>query len=479
MKKKTAAVACGTVFVVLAGAGALWWFVSGKEAGNETIVYVNTIEQMFGLSGGNGLQNRFAGVVEAKGTHKVEKDYEKTVKEILVEEGQEVSVGTPLFTYDTDQMQEKLEQAKLDMERMQAELTAMKDSISKLEAEKSKAPAEQQASLTLDLQQAQLDLKKKEFEEISKKKEIERLEADMTNTTVVSEISGVVKSIQKDGSQNNGYGNEDSAFITILETGTFRVKGSINEQNMNSLTEGDRVVVFSRLDSSQTWTGTVSKIDREKAQSNNNYYGGYGEGDTRSSSYPFYIELDNADGLMIGQHVYLQPDSGMTTEKEGLWLPEYFISDTGSTAYVWADNGNDRLEKRYIKLGAYDEYLMEYEIRDGLTAMDAITFPEEGLEEGMKTVRSEDGRLGKEDPDEDPDEDHSDIPDGDYDYSDIPDDEMVIPDYDYDYSDIPDDEMVNPDGNYDYSNIPDGEGPVGRNLPGDGEAAGTESEVGA
>lgn len=31
---------------------------------------------------------------------------------------------------------------------------------------------------------------------------------------------------------------------------------------------------------------------------------------TTSTSYPFYVELDSSDGLMLGQHVYIERDTG-------------------------------------------------------------------------------------------------------------------------------------------------------------------------
>ena len=49
-------------------------------------------------------------------------------------------------------------------------------------------------------------------------------------------------------------------------------------------------------------------------------------------------------------------------------------------------------------LGQHDESLMQYEIADGLEKEDLITFPEEGLEEGMKTKKSADGRMGQSNP---------------------------------------------------------------------------------
>lgn len=422
MKKKTIAVVCAVLAVILAGTGILWF--AFRQKGNkesESVVYVNTIARLTGVTGGNGLQNRFAGVVESKNTWKVEKNTEKTVKEIYVETGQQVQKGTPLFSYDTDQFQSKLDQSKLDLERMQNELSSMKDNIAQLQKDKKSAPKEQQANITLEIQQAELDMKKKEYDIKSKQSEIDGLETDIVNATVVSEISGVVKTINKDDTGSGiSYGASDNSFITVLETGTFQVKGTVNEQNMSTISQGTRVIVHSRADSEKTWGGTVSKIDLENAQTSGNSYGMSSDSgsQTQSSNYPFYVDLDTADGLMLGQHVYIEPDNGQSEQpKTGLWLPEYFINDVDKDPYVWADNGKEKLEKRPVKLGAYDEASMEYEIKDGLSREDAITFPEEGITEGMKTVISSDGMMGQSNPqggeaEEMPAEDGAMSPDG-------------------------------------------------------------------
>ena len=147
-----------------------------------------------------------------------------------------------------------------------------------------------------------------------------------------------------------------------------------------------------------------------------------------SSRYPFYVTLENADGLMLGQHVLIELDNGQMEEKEGVWLYSSYIvmedgetaagmedlmegtestfedlaestetygmedltegTETGTTqnAFVWADNGNGRLEKRAVTLGAYDADLDEYEILSGLTEDDLIAWPMEGLYEGIITV---------------------------------------------------------------------------------------------
>lgn len=403
MKKKTIAVICAVAVLAAAGGGAAWYFLGNGTGGNdENVVYVNTVASLMNIGVGNGMENRYAGVVEAQNAWKVEKNAEKTVKEVLVEVGQEVSVGTPLFVYDTEKFTSDLEQANLDLERINNEISSMNTNIAQLYKDKKSAAKDQQASLTLEIQEAELELKRKEYEGKAKQSEIEKLKENITNSTVISEIAGVVKSINTDDGSSGGYydDNSDNSFITVLAEGDFQVKGKINEQNMydGSIMEGTRVVVHSRVNEDQVWTGTVSKIDLDNSESNNNNYY-YSDSMSQSSSYPFYVELDYTTGLMLGQHVYIEPDVGQQEEKTGVWLSEYFINDLDTDPYVWTDNGNGKLEKRSVTLGEYDENMMEYQITDGLTVEDAITFPEDGLEPGMKTVVSTDGMMGQSNPD--------------------------------------------------------------------------------
>lgn len=403
MKKKIIAIVCAVAVLAAAGGGAAWHFLGNSTKEDDNVVYVNTVKALTNLGTGNGMENRYAGVVESENTWKVEKNSEKTVKEVYVEVGQEVQVGTPLFSYDTEKFQSDLEQAQLDLERINNELSSMNTNIDQLYKDKKQASKDQQASITLEIQEAELDLKKKEYEGKSKQAEIDKLNDNITNATVISEIAGVVKSINNDDSSAGAYSgdNSDNSFLTVLATGDFRVKGQINEQNMSdgSITEGSQVIVHSRVDENQTWTGTVTKIDRENARTgSNNVYSSSGDSMTQSSNYPFYVQLDGTNGLMLGQHVYVEPDIGQQEVKTGIWLSDYFINDVDSNPYVWADDGNGKLEKRSVTLGTHDENMMEYQITDGLKEEDAITFPEDGLEEGMKTVVSTDGSLGQSNP---------------------------------------------------------------------------------
>lgn len=407
MSKKKGFIIAGCVVAAAAVIGGIGWFLFGRDKGSkvENVVYVSSVEKLMSLGSGNGLVNRFAGVVEAQDTWSVQQNSEKTVKDILVEVGQEVRVGQALFTYDVDKYQTDLEQAQLDLERLNNELSSMNDNIAQLQKDLKAAAADAKNAIRLQIQEAQLQYKQKEYEIRSKQVEIDKLNKNISEAAVTSEIDGVVKTINSGSSSPDMY-STDTSFMTILATGDFRVKGQINEMNMGSIMEGVPVIVHSRVDPEKNWKGTVSKIDRENASTGNNntmYYGMGGASEasaTTSSNYPFYVTLESSQDLMLGQHVYIEPDNGQeeAVKKVGVWLQSYFINDLDSNPYVWADNGKGKLEKREVILGQQDEAMDMYEIADGLTKEDSITFPEEGLEEGMKTEVSAEGMMGQSNP---------------------------------------------------------------------------------
>ena len=177
--------------------------------------------------------------------------------------------------------------------------------------------------------------------------------------------------------------------MTILSNNEYRIKGTINEQNMYAISTGQEILVHSRIDESITWRGTVTEVDTENPVSNqNNMYSSGSDTNTSSSSYNFYVELADEAVLMLGQHVFMEPDLGQTETKEGLWLPAYYLVIDGNDAYVWVCGKNDKLEKRQITTGEHDEEMDEYEITSGLTLEDSIAFPEDTLTEGMPCVNA-------------------------------------------------------------------------------------------
>ena len=187
---------------------------------------------------------------------------------------------------------------------------------------------------------------------------------------------------------------EKQSFMSILSTGKYRIKGKISEQNIGELQPGMDVTVRARNDQEEIWKGSVDVIDTEKPESSsqNGMYSG-SDSSMQATKYPFYITLETSDGLMLGQHVYIEPGTGVNTEGIRLMSP-YILDADGENPYVWLANEKGRLEKRSVKLGAYDEEQDIWEITNGLKETDYIVWPDEECKEGASVLKNETMQTG-------------------------------------------------------------------------------------
>ena len=88
------------------------------------------------------------------------------------------------------------------------------------------------------------------------------------------------------------------------------------------------------------------------------------------------------DELLLGQHVYIEPAGGQE-EHTGLNLyGAYILGSEEEGYYVWAASGSDKIEKRSVTVGTYDEFTGSYEILDGLSGTDRIAYPDGTVQEG-------------------------------------------------------------------------------------------------
>ena len=365
MKKLAILLALVMLFTALAGCGA--------DKGEASVQQVSMICGM----GSAGLTDRFAGMVTPQGETTIKTNDGATVDQIKVKVGDEVIVGQPLFTYD-------MAQTKLDLERGQLELEKLKNTLVSYQEQKKMIVGGDESSL-LDVREVDVLILQAQYDISVKEKEIEKLANTVKNVTVTSPVAGVVQTINENGAFDD-FGNP-LPFMTIVETGGYRIKGYINENNAGSLSEGMDVLLRSRVDE-KVWHGTVSEIDWNNPTQNSNNYGYMDEDTAMSSKYPFYVALQDSNGLLLGQHVYIEPDYGQDAidDANTIHMPSWYICDAEGNPYVWAQGNNGKLEKRNVTLGEYDEMMDTYVIESGLTADDYIAFPDETLVAGMTCV---------------------------------------------------------------------------------------------
>ena len=384
------------VFAVLLALGLVF---SLAACGNDgTAVYVQSVKELAGF-GGIAPGDRFAGIVVSENVAQIQKDTDKTVAELLVREGDDVKEGDVLFSYDMDELQLQLDKLKLEKEQLVASIENYKEQIKDLEAARNRVSEANKLEYTVQIQSTQVDLKEAELNLKGKEAEIVRAKGILENVEVTAPVTGRVQSINEGGTDN--YGNP-VPYITIQQAGSYRVKGMLGELQRGGIMEGSRLKIVSRTDESKFWMGTVTLVDYENPSQGSQYdmyYGMAADEMTSASKYPFYVELEDTDGLILGQHVYLEvfAEEGDTA---GISVGSAFICyDEDGSTYVWAENNRGKLEKRIVLLGEYNPMTDTMEILGGLTEEDFIAFPDPELcTEGAPTTRSviaEEGAEGE------------------------------------------------------------------------------------
>lgn len=387
MKKKYLIAAC-TAAVVCA-AILLGWQYFGGSTDDGTGVYVQPVADLNMATA--PAMTRFAGVVESQESVNVDPQSGKKVAKLLVKEGDTVTEGQDLFRYDTDAIKLDIQQTELDIEMSQQTIAGIKEDIDALSDSALGDTAESQLAAA-QIREMEVKIAEEEYAQKQKNNELARLQASLKDDTVKAPISGTVRAINEDVAEGNGgydmNGNEQH-YIVLTASGDFRIKGTVSEQYIMDLYEGQPMMVHSRVNE-DTWSGIISRIDTSQPeQNNNNYYYDDGNG---ASKYAFYVELDSTAGLMMGQHITLEPDyGGATTMSEGLWLSSgWFTIAQDGTATVWMQGGNGRLTQQNVVLGEYSEEYDCYQVESGLTEEDLIAWPSEECVSGAKTTMTYD-----------------------------------------------------------------------------------------
>lgn len=368
-------------------------------------------EQAGMLASAAASSDKFAGVVVSENAVEITRDTDKQIEELYVAVGDTVRINEKLFEYDTDTLSLSIDKQELEMDKLEQQVkdlnTQIKDLEKQIKTEKAKKEKNQDkqllASLDIQLRSVKADHTQATYDKQSLQAEINYNKDMLKNAVVRSPIKGTVRAIDENG----------SPYITIQQDGAYQVKGTLNELSLNAgVMEGASVTILSRTDPTAYWTGEVSLVDYTNAGSNDYdemFGGGGGDGMSTSSSYPFYITLEDTDGLLLGQHVYIQL-SAADVQDDLLRIPEGYIMDISSddatfqtVGTVWGVNmEKNTLTKVTVTLGEYDPTYGTYVILEGLTAEDYIANPADpGVREGAAVaLRSDLEYMGQTEPTE-------------------------------------------------------------------------------
>ena len=361
--------------VLLAGvlvAGLL--LTKDKNADTATVQAVSKI-----CASGNaaGIGNVYAGMVESQKIVNVNANTSNKIAETYVKVGSTVKSGDKLFTYDMTENAMNARQAELDIEKLNNNAESLQEELYQLMEEREEASSSEKDTYSIQILQKQNEIKQNAYDIESKQLELANLNEEAAEATVTAPISGVIREI-KDLSESSA----SNVYMTIMATGDYRIQGVINEQNIEDIKIGEKVIIHSRTKADKLWYGKIVEIDKD-----NPIYKDENSA-TASTDYAFYISLDSTKGLMLGEHVYIEKNLGLSNDGK-IQLPAYYImgADTDKP-YAFADKGG-KIERAYLELGKYNKQTNTYVVLFGLELTDYIAYPDASVRLGMQTARED------------------------------------------------------------------------------------------
>ncbi|MBO1086842.1 MULTISPECIES: efflux RND transporter periplasmic adaptor subunit [Enterococcus] len=378
-----------------------------KEENSETNIEARSVKSLIDEVKAANLI--LAGKVMPNNSNKIKIDPERgTVKDILVNEGDVVEKGQPLFTYQTDQ-QRKVEEAEMDVEIKvraveQARVTAnqkwtahnqkvaelgkarqdyakekseeLQSTIKALEGEITGLHAEAIAGDN-EVKNAETELRKAQLLHESEK---ERLNED----TVTADHPGRIKSLNRDLINQSKERQKEENFMEILDDSNLYVDGQVTEFDREKVAVDQRVEIMDRKDQANTWQGNivqVANLTNDAKQEDQK------EENPNLSKFPYKVKIDPKEEMpLIGSNVYVNvlPKDFVSGK---VIINQRYLMEKDGKYYVWkVENG--RIKEHEVKVNPMDNELAE--IVEGLTVEDQLALPQTGMVEGMEVGASVD-----------------------------------------------------------------------------------------
>ncbi|MCD5324269.1 MULTISPECIES: efflux RND transporter periplasmic adaptor subunit [Pontibacillus] len=339
-------------------------------------------------------------------------------QQFVVEEGDEVQLGDPLFEYVVRDYWGTVNQLEGQISGLEEEVDALEDYVDDVEdidvpepeedddrpfaeAEVNQEQSEAEAEKELALKEAQLEALEDQLDQVEDRGQV---------VEVSSLFDGTIKELD--------HNLEDPA-VTIARSDRLIVTGNVDEQNRVDVEEGMKARgTVEKLE--ESWEGQVGSADDFPIE---------GSSELGDSAYPFVVELnEDIDRALPGYHstVYLtveEVQNVLTVYQNWIHLPingmEDFVSDRvveeealeeeseevqeegpdeevespeDAKAYVegpyaWVMNDLGVVEKRPLELGM-DEYNLQ-QVQKGLTIEDWVADePDEEFREGTTFLTS-------------------------------------------------------------------------------------------
>ncbi|KAA0547446.1 efflux RND transporter periplasmic adaptor subunit [Bacillus sp. BGMRC 2118] len=279
--------------------------------------------------------------------------------EILVDEGEQITVGSSLFQYATTdieqvekQINRKISLAEAEQSKISRDLSALRSyrgTTQDNQTTEAKEAAEANQRIInseiseLELRDELLDLDIEEYEN-----QLEQLEKEEASMVVQSTINGIVKSINP---------SNPSELITILEF-PYVVQGVLSEKEIKDITVGQKVYVSN--DGLQL-VGTISEVSQFPVETPNLKQ--------KESYFPFSVTVTEEPELLPFGH-HLDMDIVQEESEDTTYIHTSTVFRTGKDkGKVYIEN-KGKIKKVNVALGMQSS--SKVEILDGLEGKELL-----------------------------------------------------------------------------------------------------------
>ncbi|WP_163183163.1 efflux RND transporter periplasmic adaptor subunit [Neobacillus sedimentimangrovi] len=318
------------------------------------------------------------------------------VKEIFVQEGQEITKGQKLFSYDDSELSFEMKQLEIDKktsqmrsEQVNEKMNSLRKEINKAkEAEKNNQNAELNAQLKETTKNLEAQLKDLEFEkesmELEKEKiklQEEQLHKKQNDLIVYSNTAGIVQKVAKDGEQSfssttEGQGNP---IVQIVSKEPYQIQGQLSELQKGQIVPNQPIKVTSKAVADKSWTGKIIEVSEYPLAQELVQSAAGADGSQNISYYNFKGILDSQEGLSPGYHVTIQV---IQSAKTRMSIPRSCIKEDEDSQFVYVLDEN-KLRKQQVTTGIEDGKWTE--ILTGLKVGDKVVKnPSDQLSDGME-----------------------------------------------------------------------------------------------
>jgi HlyD family secretion protein len=313
-----------------------------------------------------------------------------SIQEIFVKDGETVTKGQKLFSYEGSTVAAELGQAEVNKKLAETSGTQMKEQVTSLEQDIREAESTNTTettnttdttdttnttdttdttdttnttdavdnaniatkaitilSLKAELNKANAELRAAELKVEKYTLQAEKLKAELETLTVISNTAGVISNLN----QNVGQGfrakdNQQLAIMQIASNDPFQIEGKLTEAEKAKITSGQSITVTSKVVANKKWKGKIAEVSdypTYKTTANK-------DKDTQQETIPYYsfkASLDSQKGLYPGYYTTLDV---VVQSKQLLAVPETSIMGFGKSTYVYVQK-KGKIQKQKVETG--------------------------------------------------------------------------------------------------------------------------------